>query len=444
VHRPTPLPWRRPRRELLLLALVAAAALSPVYPINTQDVSRLCLTHALVNGRFTVDDCVSPYTVDKASYGGHYYSNKAPGMSLLEVPSAEAIGIPSPSAWQWEDLRLWGVRVLSSGLAFLACAFLVGRVCEGLAPGCGGLALVAFALGTLVAPFAVANFDHLPAAALGFAAFLLAWRGRPLAAGLAAGAAVLCEYEAAFVAVVVGAYVALRGGRQVYHYVRGALPGIALLWTYDWLAFGAPWHAAVHYTDNAVTEQQRGGLLGVHLPSARSTWLTLAGNRGLLVVTPVVAAAAYGLWLLWRRGLRAEALTCAVVFGGFLLGEFGYFDPYAGTSPGPRYLVASLPFLAVGLGPAFAQLRRVTLALAAVSVVATTASVLVWANVESTYRGTIWGELARVPAQLGRSRFVHALATNVVVWAGPGRELAAVLVAAAAAAAFATAAWSAR
>jgi len=44
------------------------------------------------------------------------------------------------------------VRALSVGLAFVLCAFLVGRVSEGLAPGYGGIALVSFALGTLVAP----------------------------------------------------------------------------------------------------------------------------------------------------------------------------------------------------------------------------------------------------------------------------------------------------
>ena len=44
------LPWARPRRETLLLVLVAIVALSPLYPVNDgQDVSRLCLSRALVH-----------------------------------------------------------------------------------------------------------------------------------------------------------------------------------------------------------------------------------------------------------------------------------------------------------------------------------------------------------------------------------------------------------
>src|SRR5262249_4775568 len=83
--------------------------------------------------------------------------------------------------------RLWAVRVLTSGLAFLLCAFLVGRISEGLAPGRGAAALVTFALGTIMAPVAPTGLAHDSAALLGFGAFALAWRRRPLLAGLAGG-----------------------------------------------------------------------------------------------------------------------------------------------------------------------------------------------------------------------------------------------------------------
>jgi hypothetical protein len=59
--------------------------------------------------------------------------------------------------------------------------------------------------------------------------------------------------------------------------------------------------------------------------------------------------------LLWRQGFRAEALTCAAATVCFLLINAGYFLPYGGNSPGPRFFAPALPFLAVGLAPA---LRR--------------------------------------------------------------------------------------
>src|SRR5579872_656089 len=73
------LPWAKPRFELVLLVLVAAAALSPVYTNSVQDASRLCLTRALEHGRVVISPCIGGWS-DRAVYDGRLYSDKAPGM----------------------------------------------------------------------------------------------------------------------------------------------------------------------------------------------------------------------------------------------------------------------------------------------------------------------------------------------------------------------------
>src|SRR3954470_19151296 len=106
----TALPWARPRRELLLLVLVALAALLPVYTVNAQDQSRLCLTQALLHGKVSNDECLSS-SVDRASFAGHLYSDKPPGISLLEVPSAGALRLPPVETLSGGiDARVWTVR----------------------------------------------------------------------------------------------------------------------------------------------------------------------------------------------------------------------------------------------------------------------------------------------------------------------------------------------
>src|SRR5207253_379021 len=78
------------------------------------------------------------------------------------------------------------------------------------------------------------------------------------------------------------------------------------------------------------------GFLGLHPPTLHAVHLVLVGNRGLLVCSPVLAVAAAGLVLLWRRGRQAEAAVAGLVTVLFLLFDLGYFAPYGGDSAAPR------------------------------------------------------------------------------------------------------------
>jgi hypothetical protein len=96
--------------------------------------------------------------------------------------------------------------------------------------------------------------------------------------------------------------------------------------------------------------------------------------------------------MLYRRGTRAEALVIGGVALSFLLYNAGYWLPFGGGSPGPRFLIPMLPFIAVPLGLAFRRFPAVTIALAipsaVLTIVSTTTQPLIgfdwtgyWANV---------------------------------------------------------------
>ena len=176
------------------------------------------------DGSLDADSCLDPHG-DRAAFGGHLYSDKAPGLSVLAVPVAEAVRLGPPSSWGRSDLRLWLVRLCTGGIALLACAFLLGRVSEGLAPGRGGAALVTFAAGTLAATLAVDNFEEVPVAALGFAVFLLAWSRWPGWAGLVAGLCLVVAYQSAAIAALIALYVLLSGWRPLARYLGAGHPG---------------------------------------------------------------------------------------------------------------------------------------------------------------------------------------------------------------------------
>ena len=235
-----------------------------------------------------------------------------------------------------------------------------------------------------------------------------------------------------------------RRGRGLYRSARrprsrplpaGLLPGLALLGLYDRLAFGSPFHLSYRYVSQQFASQQAGGFFGIGAPSWHAVSLVLVGNRGLLVDAPVLVLAAAGLVLLGRAGFVAEAVTCAAVTVAFLVLEFGYFDPYGGDSPGPRFFIPAIPFLVLGLAPAFARFRLATSLLAAASVVASTAVLLTWpaaVNAAQVYRWSVWRELASLPVH-GTSALIASWAQkNLAAWVDVGRLKSAVLVTAAA------------
>jgi hypothetical protein len=403
---------------VLLLLLVAVAVLPVIQRVEAEDVTRVCLTRAFSAGSLHDDRCFP--LAGAAVANGHRYANVAPGVSAVALPFANLVGLEPPSRWSAEaGLRLWFVRVASVGIWLLVCAFLLGRVAEGLAPGWGGAVLVTFSVGTIASAVAPAIFDHAPAAALCFGAFVLAWSGRPLAAGLAAGLALPVEYQAAAVAILVGAYVCRSGLGALGRYAAGLVPGAALIAAYDWAAFGSPLRTSYA----ASPTQPHGGLVGIELPSLHGTRMVLVGDRGLLPVSPVLVLAVAGLWLLRRRA-PLEALLSAAVVAAFVILDSGYALPYGGDSPGPRFVVTALPFAAVGLAAAFARLPRLTSLLAVASIVASTAIALTWpdaVNSATGYSGTVWRRLAELVDHGSRAAVATWVQPSVFEHLGAGR-----------------------
>jgi hypothetical protein len=408
---------RRPsRHELLILAFVAASALAFLYPVNWQDVSRLGLTQSVaLDGSLRIDRYASQ-TGDKALFGHHYYSDKAPGMSFAAVPAFEildgagAVREPEKTRGVWTRYGdLWLLRVATGGLLFLLAVFLIGRAAELVAPGAGGVAAATFGLGTLAMPLAAVMFGHVGAGTVAFASFLLAWRatessnkGRALAtaAGALAGAAVLLEYQVALAGALVFLYVIVKTRRQSFPiaFCLGAATPLVLLGLYNNHAFGSPLHLSYRYTE---FESQQNHFFGVATPSWHGLWETLFAGKGLVSRSPVVLLAAAGLVLLWRAGKRTEAGLCAATVCAFVLYDAGYFDPYGGTSPGPRFLVPALPFLALGFGPAYRKWPRLFICAAVISLASMIQSSATWNESDAWTFVTVWSRWGGLPRGAG-------------------------------------------
>jgi len=357
------------------LVLVALTALGFAYGSGWPDVSRLGLTQSVaLHGSLRIDR-YAPQTRDRARYAGHWYSDKAPGISFVALPAFEAMRVLHVVDRSDEEQGIWhdrgllvAARALTGGLAFVVCVLLVGLAADALRPGTAVPVAVTFGLGTMALPLGATVLGHTAAGAAALGAFLLARRRRALPAGVCAGAAVVLEYQAAILAVAVAAFLlwrsrSLRAGGL---YVLGALPLLVLLGVYDWSAFGSPVHVSYSYVVDFPQQQQN--LLGVGAPTLHGLGEVLVGHRGLLVFSPVLILAAAGLVLLWRRGLQAEAALCGCASAAFVLLAAGYYDPLGGLSPGPRFVMPAVPFLVLGLCETLARWPVLTGAIALVSV----------------------------------------------------------------------------
>jgi hypothetical protein len=375
------------RTRLALGAILLAGLASGVMIENWSDnqSSHYDLIRALDAGRTTID--AGPYqTKDKAFYRGHFYSARAPGLAIFSVPFYEGLKVldaprvaRSSQALRGEDEIIDFIGWWGSVLPAILLMLLVWRVAERFEPGYGAFAAVTVGLGTMVLAFSTLLFSHVFAAMLGFAAFALMVRERagpprPLllgAAGLAVGYAIASEYPLAFVAVVLGLYLLSRRdsltasllARRVGAYVLGAIVGIVPLLLYNHAAF----HSWTHLAYSNIPQQQK-GFFGISAPSLPVLGTLLFDSRGLLTLSPVLAMGALGTVLLYRRGRRAEALTIAGVCACYLIYNSGYYLPFGGGAPGPRFLITILPFLACPLSLALKRFPGPTLALAGASI----------------------------------------------------------------------------
>jgi hypothetical protein len=353
-------------------------------PPGCNQTAHYSLVESLVHGSPRID-AYHDQTCDTAYLGGHYYAAKAPGLAIAVAPwyailhavGAVATNPSTESGFPQAMLALprralWAVGLFGAVLPALLLVLLVKLVAGRIAPRCGLPVAAAVGLGTMVLPFATVLFAHELASCLGFAAFalLFVWN-RPVWAGVAAGLAVTVDFPLAIIAAALAVYAWRRAGP----FAAGTVVGVLPLLTFNTWAFRNPFHLSYANavlnpgkTGHDVLGANASGFFGIGVPSARVGAELLLSPRGLVILSPVLLAALAGLWRLRTR----EAALGAAVFVIFVVYNAGYYTPFGGYVPGPRFLIATVPFLSIGLAVAFRDWPLATTVLGAFSIGAMT------------------------------------------------------------------------
>ena len=352
------------RRTLGLLAIAAAGAAMawPLQVTGDNQNAHYALVKALARGVPYIDETLGE-TGDLQSHDvaraddGHQYAVKAPGLAMAATPAYLVIDAAGMRTTGDPSRALWVLNLFTSVVATIVLLLLVRGLADAIEPGHGAATAVIVGLGALTLPFATLFFSHALGTTLIFASFWLLWRRGPVfAAGLLAGLAVVVEHPSVWIAAILAVY----AWRRVPWFAAGGLVGVLPWLGFNLWAFGDPFHTA--YADYWEREENFSPLSA---PSLDELARIFFSSLGVLTLAPVVAAGVAGIVLLYRRGLRAEALVCAAVPLAIVL-YFSGDNAYGGLGP-PRYLTPMMPFLLLGIAVALRRRPAVTLALAAVT-----------------------------------------------------------------------------
>jgi hypothetical protein len=453
--------WRTPALwHAILIAAVLLFSCSYFYGSRDgwNQASRFDLVRAIVEQHRLSIDTYNENTSDKALWQGHFYSDKAPGLALSAVPVLQAVRVvlravhkdPSQAKSITAEMYLATIICVALPSAVMAGWLFMVALKLGASVNGAGFAAVTLGLATPFWCYATLFWGHALSAACLFFAFSCAVSLREfdspsrdlllsIFVGLAAGWATVTEFPAAPAAVIVSLLVmafAWPGGsgrltRVATGVAVGALPCIVVLAVYNWLVFGSPFKFGYAISAQQNWPQMRQGLMGVTYPKAHALREILVGRyRGLLPLAPVLAAAPFGLRLLWKQAnARGATLAITAIALYYLLLNSSYAVWDGGWSYGPRHLSPALPFLCLPLGllwtkssaPVRSLLALLLLYSASITLLGVSTVVMPPTDVQSPVRELLWPSFhaGLIDKNLGMLIGLHGLASLVplfLVW----------------------------
>ena len=353
--------------------------------LNDNVQSRVALTLSLVQHHSVDITAQARFTQDKAFVDGHYYSDKAPGLSLLAVPAAAVlVRVFDPggagAAWVASDTLTarYGIFVyfltlatVSTLASLVVAATYYWTIRQGGTPEGALFAASALGFATPFFGWATVFVGHVAAGSLLLLGFLgLAQAGQapyksrsPLVAfgaGIALGMAFCVEFPAGPAVAIIGvscACVALAADERRTAVARAFVPatiGLILAVTplavYNDLAFHSPFKLGYESVQDFPGMKQ--GIFGVRLPDPRIAWELMGGTfRGLIPLSPVLILFPAAVFLTFKdRTWRLPAIVGLLVPAYYLAMNAGYYYWDGGSSTGPRHLIPALPFMALLLG----------------------------------------------------------------------------------------------
>lgn len=313
--------------------------------------------HSFVLGGSTF----KPNSVDDFEYNGNYYSALAPGTPILALPIV-AIGFILDGqftvfghATVFSEFFVALTNALAASLVYLIGRFFFSKKVSAF------LAFV-YAFSTISWPFATYFFQSDVSAlfCLLAAYFTIRATRRPdsrllacAAAGTSVAVGMLVDYiDAVFLPIILlYIFLVLREKKEprvkpVLAFVSTAVLGVVLIGLYNYMNFGSPLTGSEQlylHAGSILSEFSYPLYLGIYLN-------LFSPYRGLFIYSIFLIFGVFGFHAMGKSSYRNETLLLLACFLGIFIPYSMWYDPTGGEGFGPRFLVASIPFLILPAG----------------------------------------------------------------------------------------------
>lgn len=304
--------------------------------------------------RFVPDPVKGVNTGDWAKYADHYYSNKAPGSTIIGIPiyfllyHGEKLFGVDPASPEYYNVAVYNAYVLSvfGGALWTAiacvCLFAIRkRIFDSTIDAVFVAGIYSF--GTLVWPLDTMYWGHpLVAALLILSQFFIFGRKKSqyILAGIFAGAAVFTDYIVVISLILTFSFLVLssKHRRHFFWFALGTLPFVSALLLFQKINFGSFITTAVSLSNPIF-----GGAKFNAFSWSVFAKLLFSAKHGIFLHMPVLILAAVGLFQKKNRNERAAFWSLQAL--SYIVAISCYSIWHGGLVVGARYLVPSIPFL---------------------------------------------------------------------------------------------------
>jgi Na+-transporting methylmalonyl-CoA/oxaloacetate decarboxylase gamma subunit len=321
--------------------------------------------------------CSRFQSVDVFAYRGSCFSALAPGAALMALPFVAAGFMLDGHFTVFGDAMLLSefFVALMNAVAVLF-VYKLGRLY--FKEATSALLAFAYAFSTISWPFATFYFQNDVSATFAvIAAYLVllsARRGGDTSSlvlgGLVVGAAMTVDYVNAALLPVLLIFLILDSrekslslrSRSAIPFVLASLLGVLAIVAYNFGSFGQAWVTSEQLYLNSPTFF---GYFSTPIYSGLILNL-ITPFRGIFLFSPLLTLGALGLRRMTEKAsaTRREGFLLFAVFLALFLPYCAWYEPSGGLSFGPRFVIASLPFLLLPAGYLVEQGGRFTYAFA--------------------------------------------------------------------------------